>query len=170
MSKLKYLVLALVLLTPPVLAADSRPSEESIAQLLAVTEVRKLVDGMVGQFDGMVKNGVQQSLKGHPITPDQQQIIDDMQARMIALLKEEMDWGRLEALYIRIYRDSFTQEEVNGMIAFYKTPTGQAVIRKMPVVMQLSMTEMQQRMGPLVEKLRKMEQETLAELQARRVP
>ena len=50
------------------------------------------------------------------------------------------------------------------MLAFYKTPTGRALIKKMPVVMQKSMTEMQKRMVPLMEKLHKIQQEALGEL------
>ena len=83
---------------------------------------------------------------------------------MIAMFKEEMSWETLEPLYIRIYRDSFTQPEVNGMLAFYGSPAGQTVIKKMPLVVQNTMTEMQKRMGPFLEKLIKMEEETIEQM------
>ncbi len=166
MLKLKYAVLLLVVFVPQVFAADSKPSDESIRQLLAVTETRKLLDNMMGQIDGMMKNGMQQELHGQTITPDQQKIIDGMRPKIVALLKQELTWESLEPFYMRTFRDSFTQEEVDGMLAFYKTPAGQAVIKKMPLVMQSSMVEMQKRMGSIFPKLQKLEQETLAELKA----
>ena len=160
----KYVVLLSIFLATHVFAVDSLPTEESIKQLLAITESRKLVDGMMNQMNGMMNDSLQQVLQGQPVTPKQQKILDNMQSKVITLLKQEYNWDYLEPLYIRIYRESFTQEEINGMLAFYKTPTGRALIKKMPVVMQKSMTEMQKRMVPLMEKLHKIQQEALGEL------
>lgn len=38
-------------------------------------------------------------------------------------------------MMIGIYLQSFTQKDVDGMLRFYKSKAGQAVIAKMPVVM-----------------------------------
>ncbi len=72
----------------------------------------------------------------------------------------------LEPMYVRVYQKSFTQGEVDGMIAFYKTPAGQAVINKMPVVMQNTMNEVQQMMAPAVQRIQRMQQDVIAEMQA----
>lgn len=166
MSKLIYIVLVFSVLVRPALAADSKPSEQSIKQLLAVTETHKLLDGMMNQIDGMMENSMRQALQGKSLAPDQQKAFDNMRAKSVALLKQELSWDSLEPFYIRMYRDSFTQEEINGMLAFYKTPSGQAVIKKMPAVMQGAMVEMQKRMGTLMPKLQQIQKETLAELKA----
>ena len=50
------------------------------------------------------------------------------------------------------------------MLAFYGSPAGQTVIKKMPLVVQNTMTEMQKRMGPFLEKLIKMEEETIEQM------
>ncbi|TAK90143.1 MAG: DUF2059 domain-containing protein [Burkholderiaceae bacterium] len=166
MSKLKYLVLLLPFLATPIFAEGVPPTEESLKQLLAVTEVRKLVDGMMNQMDGLMKNAVQQALQGKPVTPKEQKILDNMQGKTIALLRQELGWENLEPLYIRVYHDSFTQDEVDGMLAFYTSPPGAAVVKKMPVVMQKTMSEMQTRMGPLMQKLQKIQQESIDELKS----
>ena len=115
-------------------------------------------------MDEMMKNAMQQALQGQTVTPKQQKIIDDMQTKTVAVLKEELNWESLEPLYIQIYSESFSQEEIDGMLAFYETPAGQALIKKMPVVMQKSMVEMQKRMGTLMQKLQKIQQDALGEL------
>jgi hypothetical protein len=162
----KYLVLLLICLATPVFAADSSPTEESIKHLLAVTDSRKLADDMMVQMDGAMKNAMKQLPQGKAVTPEQQKTLDSMQSKMDALLKQELNWDSLEPLYIQIYRESFTQEEINGMLAFYETPVGQALIKKMPAVMQKSMTEMQKRMATLIPKFQKIQQDTLSELKA----
>ncbi len=166
MQKLKYLILLLVSLASPAFAVDAVPSDESIRQLLEVTDARKLVEGMMNQMDGVMRNTMQQSLQGKTVTPEQQQIIDDMRSKTVALMKKELGWDNLEPIYLRIYRDSFTQEEIDGMLALYRTPAGQALVKKMPVVMQRSALEMQGRMETLMRELRKIQQESLRELKA----
>jgi hypothetical protein len=81
-------------------------------------------------------------------------------------MRKEMSWATLRPMYVQIYRDTFTQKEVDGLIAFYKSPTGVAFVDKMPVVMQKSQALMQTRIGPLAESVRAAMQEAVAEVKA----
>jgi hypothetical protein len=87
-----------------------------------------------------------------------------MHTKMTAALDDALNWDSLQAMYLRIYKASFTQDEVDGMLAFYRTPAGQAMINKLPLVTQNMMTEMQEVMKPLQEKLRQIRQEATQEL------
>ncbi|MCA0268048.1 MAG: DUF2059 domain-containing protein [Bacteroidetes bacterium] len=64
-------------------------------------------------------------------------------ARTMNELFDEMrtELGRIDmvALVGPIYERHFTQAEIRGLIAFYKTPLGQRTIEMMPVVTQESM-------------------------------
>jgi hypothetical protein len=164
MLKTKFISIALIIICTSAYGADKRPSEKSIKELLRVTEAHTLLDSMVVQFDKIMKAGMQQALKGQTVTQNQQKQIDDMQNKMIVMFKEELNWKTLEPLYINIYGDSFTQQEVDGMLAFYESPSGHAVIKKMPLVVQNTMKEMQKRMGPFLQKLIKMEEETIEQM------
>lgn len=143
MPKLKHLVFLIAILATPAFAADDKPSEDSIRQLLAMTNARKLVDNTLSQMDGALKTNLQGALRGKPMTPERQKIIDKTREKTLALAKEMLAWDKLEPIYISTYRNTFSQEEINGLIAFYKTPSGQALITKMPVVMQQTMVEVQ---------------------------
>jgi hypothetical protein len=48
-------------------------------------------------------------------------------------------------------------------LRFYKSSTGQALLTKMPVVMQNTMNEMQQMMQPMMQRIGRMQQEVVAE-------
>ncbi len=52
---------------------------------------------------------------------------------------EKVDYEELNRLVIPIYAQHFTIEELDAIIAFYKTPAGQSVLEKMPLVLQDSM-------------------------------
>ncbi len=141
-------------------------SDESIRQLLEVAQARKLVDSVMKQMDTLMLQTIQEATRGQPIPPKVQKQVDKNQAEVVALLKDVLDWKKLEPMYVRVYQKTFSQQEVDGMIAFYKTPSGQAVIGKMPTVMQNTMEEMQSMMGPVMQKMQKMQQDVIAEMKA----
>jgi uncharacterized protein len=146
-------------------AADNNsPSEASIKQLLDVGQAHKLVDTMTAQMDGYMKQIMQQATQGERVSPETQKHIDSLEAEMMFALKEVLDWNKLEPMYVRVYQKSFTQAEVDGLIAFYKTPTGQALLTKMPAVMQNTLNEVQ----PMMQRMQRMQQDVVAEIQAQK--
>lgn len=129
-------------------------SVESVRELLAVTEVKKLLDGMFVQIDPLIKSSISQATAGRNLSKEQQlnleKITPIITEELVQVMKEELSWERMEPMYLQIYQKSFTQEEVDGLLSFYKSPAGVALIKKMPLVMQESMVAMQQHMGPMM--------------------
>jgi hypothetical protein len=147
-------------------AAGTAPSDASIKQLLEVTRTHKMLDSTMAQMNALMTRTMQQVTQGQKITPQIQKDIDKRQSEMMATIKELLDWNKLEPMYVRIYQKSFTQQEVDGMIGFYKTSSGQALINKMPVVLQNTLNEMQQMMAPMMQRMRQDQQEVSAEIKA----
>jgi uncharacterized protein len=56
----------------------------------------------------------------------------------------------------KVYTDTYTEEEIDGILAFYKSPAGKAFIQKMPEVMQRSMPVMMQMMSDLQPQIKTM--------------
>jgi hypothetical protein len=151
-------------------AQDNPASPEKIRELLEITEARNVVGQMTGQIRQLMDQSVSTALQGHQLTADQQKVLDEMTDDIIDVMEEELDWDILEPLYIRIYQNALTEGEVQGMIEIYKTPAGQAMIKKLPLIMQETMLNMQQRMGPMMEKLQAIQQRSLAKMQALETP
>ncbi|HEU0186301.1 MAG TPA: DUF2059 domain-containing protein [Gallionellaceae bacterium] len=168
MIRILMAVLFALLTFSPAFAVDQPASEASIRELMTITDSKKLVEGTMGQVDAMMQASMQQALAGQPVTPEQQKILDQMRTKMLALLKEQLSWDSLEPMMMDIYQKTFTEQEVQGMVDFYKTDAGKAVIAKMPLVMQHTMQAMQQRMGQMMPKMQQLQQETLAQLKAAR--
>jgi uncharacterized protein len=163
--KIRNLVICVCLLAAsPAFANDGPPSEASIQQLLTLTNVRQLLDQLKGQFDSMIAAGMRAAQQDHPLTPERQAILDRMKTRMAAVIAETLSWDSLEPIYVRTYRASLTQDELDGMIAFYASAPGQAYIHKIPVIMQNVMGEMQGMLKPMQEKLAEIQKQTVQEL------
>ena len=163
--KRKFL-LALPLLLCACAAMAAPASEATIREMFDVTGVRNLVDSSMPQIERVMRSSMKQALGGRELTAEEQKATDAMCTRMTAVVREQMKWETLEPIYIQIYQQSFTQEELEGILAFYKTPAGQALIKKMPVVMQNTMGAMQQMMGPMMGKMQSAVQETVKEIQS----
>ena len=147
-------------------AQDARPSEASVRQLFEVMHSSKLLDAYMTQIDSTVRASMQQALAGQQLNPKQKQILDDMGGQIGSLVKAELNWPAIEPLMIDVYRNTFSQHEVDGMLAFYRSEAGQAVIAKLPTVMQQTMQAMQVRINELMPKLQQLQQDTVAQLKA----
>lgn len=164
MKAVRNILTMLLLCSTTAIAAPA--SESSIKELLAVAQARQLVDGIRAQFDSMMQASIQQSLQGKNPTPKQQKAISNMKNRMVEIMQGELAWDKLEPMYLRLYKDAFTEEEVVGMLAFYKTPAGQAVIHKMPLLMQQTMLEMQKMTAGMMPKMQSVQEQFIAEMSA----
>lgn len=148
----------------PALAADAPASDASIKRLIEITNSKKMLDGVMSQMDAMMKPSMQQALAGQKMTAEQETVLLEMQKELTTLLKNEMTWETLEPMFLEIYKKSFTQKEIDGMLSFYQSPAGQAVIKKMPLVMQMTMQMMESRMAVLIPKLEKISAESVEKL------
>jgi hypothetical protein len=170
MKNLKYSLFVLLLACVTTFGGDvtstkeTKPTEESIKKLLEATKARKMVDDMASQMDGYLNTTMQRALKGRTVGPEETRVMEKMRTDLVKMLKEEMAWENYEPMVIRIYRDSLTQEEVDGMIAFYQTPAGQAMINKLPLVMKNMMAELQPMILRVSEKAQKIVEGALAGL------
>jgi hypothetical protein len=145
-------------------AASNPPSEATIKQMLEVMQARKLVDSMMTQMDTLMLQMVAQATQGQTIPPKVQKEIDQQRSEVMAMMKDLLAWEKLVPLYVRVYQKTFTQQELDGMLAFYKTPVGAAMIAKMPAVMQNTMEETQSLMGPVMEKMQRMQKDVAAHM------
>ncbi len=148
---------ALTLATAALLCLPARatePTAESVEELLRVTQPESMLETIYGQFESGMRAGMQQAVAGQRLSDKQQSILDNAPREFAAVLREELSWARIQGIYVGIYRESFTQEEIDGMLVFYKSPVGQAFVRKMPQVTQRSGQVMQVLAAPMAEKMR----------------
>jgi uncharacterized protein len=156
-----------ILMSAGAAAANNAPaSDASIRQMLELTNAQQMIAGMQGQMSAVMNSAMQNAMQGQTITPERQAILDRMSAKMSAVAADMLNWDTLLPIYLRTYRDSFTQDEIDGAIKFYKSAAGQAYVKKLPLVMQNVMREMQGFMKPAQEKMIAIQRESMQELKA----
>jgi hypothetical protein len=84
-----------------------------------------------GMMKSILPAMVEQMAKQHPeMTPEQRQaVVEATNASMAAMMDKMME--RMAP----IFATTFTEKELQDLVSFIESPTGQAMITKMPVVM-----------------------------------
>jgi uncharacterized protein len=149
---------------PAPAAADNRPSPESLRKLFAVMHTSSLLDNLMAQIDSNARTTLMQTLAGKPLNDAQRHIIEDSQLQLQELTRSELNWGKLEPMIVDVYRENLTQGEVDGMVKFYQSESGRAVIAKMPQIVQSMMMKMRVNVQALTPKIAELQKHTLAQL------
>ena len=161
-------VLLSVLVTPAVQAAP--PSAASIHQLFEATHASSMLDTYIDDLDAGMQAGLHAALRGQQPSAKQQQIIDDLRAKTVAAVKEALSWEKLEPTMTDIYRRTFTQREVNDMLKFYRSPSGRAVVDKVPRTMQEGGAAVEAMLPAVLDKLQQIQRDAIAQLKAAGTP
>lgn len=155
---MKHLVIALFLAISMVSTpcfADEASHKKAVIELLEVTNSRKMLDQIVVYMDSMMR---QQFLE-MDLPPEENATVEQIQKEMMDWFSEYMAWENMQQLYIEIYIEVFTEEEIKELVAFYKSPLGQKLLAKMPELMEKSMTKtqavLQKKMPEFQERLQK---------------
>ncbi len=156
------LLILLLAFTLPAMASESK--YEKIDELMSLMDADAMFDSMYSQMEAMLKNlstefGVQ---------PDEQEIFDSHYSKMIGLMKSEMSWDKLKDPTIEIYRKTFTEAEIDGMLKFYKSEIGQSTLKKLPAIMQESMKMSQTLVKEMMPKIQALSADLRSELETKR--
>jgi len=135
--------------------ANAAPaSPDSVETLLTVMKTEAMLDSMYTSVEQIMRQSMQQATGGKPITPEQQRFLDAAPGKFVAVMKSELTWDKLKSQFVQLYVETFDQEEIDGLLAFYRSAPGQAFINKMPRVMQKSMVIAQSQMQTLLPKMK----------------
>jgi hypothetical protein len=166
----KILVLACLALNS-LLCNAAQPSEESIEKLMTTMQTQKMIATMLPQMEAMMQSMSDKSLDSQTMTPEARAKAKTAAAatvqKMMPIMRKLLSWENLEKMYIPIYRDTFTQEEIDGLIAFYASPAGKALVEKMPLVLQKTMASTQQMITPMLQELQKIATDAEAEAETK---
>lgn len=155
---MKALILVFLLLLAATGLQAAEASEKSLEKLFELSEVRKLSEAAANQVNLMIKSMVTEAIMKKKPTAEQQKeyekLMPSFSKKLQAIVKEEMSWSKVKAAYIRVYRQNFSQEEVDSLIAFYQSPTGKMFLSKMPMVTQDSMRVTMDLMDPISKRIK----------------
>jgi len=142
--------------------ADEDAKKQKLDELLTLMNADALIDSIYSQMDQMVM-GLEQHLG---VKPSEKALFDEHTNKTTQIIKQEMSWEKMKAPMIAIYMKHYTESEIADMVAFYKTQTGQSMIKKMPLVMNDTMMMSQSLMKDIMPKMQALSVELKEKLAA----
>ncbi len=134
--------------------AAAAPSEIPAGKLALLKRLDKAMD-----FDALMKNmyasmtpAMMQSMRqANPKITEQQaqdltEVMTSVTLKYTPRMKDEM---------FKAYAEVFTEDELKSMVVFYESPNGQAILKKMPQVMQTFMPAVSKIMPDMMKDIQK---------------
>lgn len=142
--------------------ADEASKNAKIEELLKLSNVDRMMSQMTDQMKAMTSA----QFNGMNLSAEDRKAAQEMQDRIVALIVEH--WGKMKPMLVKAYADTYTEEEVDGILTFYRSPAGQAMLQKMPALMQRSMALGQQMIAELMPEIQKMTAEAAEKLKQKK--
>jgi hypothetical protein len=96
---------------------------------------------------------------GGTLTPEKQAALADFQKKLSAVLEPQIGWKALEPSFVDIYAKAFTEDQLDAIIVFYKSPAGAALMEKMPEINQAANQLLQTKIVAMQGQVRQMFQD-----------
>ena len=125
-------VAALLLCVCRMSFADDASKRVKIDEMFTLMHMQQTLDQLADQQAGQMKKIMPQLLAGQTIGPDDQKQIDAFMDQLSAMVRDAIQWDKLKPQYEELYAATYDETTIDGMLAFYRTDAGRAMVAKQP--------------------------------------
>lgn len=136
--------------------ADEVGKTAKAEELLRVSRTEQMLNQTMSAVLNQTKSGMLQQMFGVTLTPEQTKEAEELQGKLSAILTNALSWEKLKPIYVKLYVDTYTEPEMDGIIAFYKSPAGEAMLAKTPLIMTKANDLVQQQMATAMPEIQKL--------------
>ncbi|MBZ5688683.1 MAG: DUF2059 domain-containing protein [Acidobacteriia bacterium] len=129
--------------------SEAAASPDDIRKLFDVMQIRNQMKLVMQQISQQIR-----SLERDQVRKQQPNVTDQDFAKFDAISDEVMKNLSVEGLLddmIPVYQKHLNKSDVNAMVGFYSTPTGQKILREMPAMTTEGMQAMQPHLKQMIE-------------------
>ena len=146
--------------------ADEASKRAKAEELFTLLRMDQTMGAITANIMKQVQTMTQSMPGADQATPEQKKLVVDFQQRVMDLVDKRLGWKALEPDFIGLYASTYTDEELDGIIAFYKSPIGQKMLEKTPELMSKSSEITQQKMREIQPEFNQMIQDFMKQMAA----
>jgi hypothetical protein len=147
MNRLYTAALLLLLAPAPFLRADEASKRAKVEELIQITKVNQIAEQMTQQMTTRMRTMAAQQTASHTVSPAQQKAISDYITQLETITRNAVAWDKIKAGIVADYSQAYTEPELDGILAFYHSPAGKALLEKSPELMSKTMQTVQNQMA-----------------------
>lgn len=159
-THLLALLVVLALSLPVAARADEASHRAKAQEMMTLLRTERMINQISDNITKQVTDAAA-SVAGTNPSPETKAKAADFVKQSTQLITEQLSWESMRAGFTDVYVKNFTEEEMDAIDAFYKTPAGTALLDKMPTVNSQAtqfgntrMTALQPQMKKLFDDLR----------------
>jgi uncharacterized protein len=149
--------------------ADSPATKEDVQKYLDIMHSREMMTQVIDAMAKPMHQMVHQQYE-----KDKDKLPADFEARMNKVMDDTMKnfpWDEILDSMVPVYQKHFTKGDIDHLVAFYSTPTGQKVLRELPAItaeaMQTMLPLIQQRMQTMTRDVQQQVAEMIKQSEAK---
>ena len=135
---------------------DDASKMAKVHEFFRLAKLDQLSAQAMDQVMTQMNSGAMQQVAGGKLTGDDQKRLDEFSGKVRQLVNRTIGWQALEPEYAKLYADAYTEQQLDDLIAFYKSPTGQVMVEKTPILLKESGAIAQQKMVTLIPEFQKL--------------
>jgi uncharacterized protein len=153
------LLLSLLPFTAPALHAGEASESAKVHELFKLMKLDSLSAQMQAQTLDQVKSGIIQQMFGVKVPAAQQHNVDEFSEKVSAILSKAVGWSNLEPEYTKLYTETYTELQIDDLLAFYRSPTGRVMVEKGPILLKQTSGIVQQHIATVTPEVQTVMQE-----------
>lgn len=138
-------------------AEESEAKRAEAEKLLGLFNLDKTYDQTIRQAVGMATNMLDAQKMSEP---ERARAVQAIEASVNVTL-EKFSWARMKAMFVDIYSEVLSLEELRGLVAFYESPVGRKFIAKQPELTAAAMRQMQTLLRDILPQIQQEVEKTL---------
>ena len=135
---------------------DDASKMAKVHEFFRLAKLDQLSSQAMDQVMAQMNSGIMQQMAGVSLGGDDQKRLDEFTGKAKQLVTNTMGWQALEPEYAKLYAAAYTEQQLDDLIAFYKSPTGQVMVEKTPILLKESGAIAQQNMVILIPEFQKL--------------
>ncbi len=162
---MKFLHLVLLAISVSTAATADEKKPVLIGEFLTVTDARGTLEKLRLDNVAQTRNLLFQQAGEQAKNPLMLRLLNRAMEKYADYSKEIFDWSKWEKKYAVLYGDLFSEAELEGIVAFYKSEAGRAMTRAQPEIGRRMQQQMFSGSSAGNDRIDQIMKETIAEIQ-----
>jgi hypothetical protein len=111
--------------------ADDASHRAKAEEMMTLLHSERLAEQVSTNLKKQVTDAANRVIGANP-TPEQKAQATDVENKAFKMIDDQIGWKAMEPGFTDVYAKNFTDAELDAIIAFYKSPAGEALLVKMP--------------------------------------
>lgn len=118
--------------------ATEASKHQKIEEMFQLMQIQKSIDQVSAQQVTQAKSLIATMSSKQATSPEQQKDMDAFLDKIAVITREAVNWQKLEPQFADLYAQTYTEEEIDGILVFYRSAVGQAMLAKQPELLAKS--------------------------------